>query len=140
MRESKSATLPPIAPAKPPQLELAPSDGSNSWRLADKHVTARKGVEVFVGFLTALFEAYPDKRENMAAAVRTRGRNNIARRVDELYPKRPEIGRRAHRALPGDWFVGTNESSGTKTLIAVRAAKAVGLEEGRDFSFHVSAA
>ena len=84
-----------------------------------------------------MFKLYPDRQENMAAAVRTRGRNNIARSIDDIYPSQPEIARRIHRTLPGGWYVGTNESSATKTRIVAQAARGAGLTLGTDVEFEL---
>lgn len=103
-----------------------------AWRLGPQSGEARNQVEAWVQLLAALFEAYPDRRAQMAAAVRTRSRNNIAQSVDEVYPGKPDIARKSHEKLPGGWYVGTNESSGTKMRIAMNAAGACGLAWGRD--------
>ncbi len=87
--------------------------------------------------LSALFNLYPERQKNMAAAVRTRGRNNIARSIDDVYPNQPEIARRAHRALPGGWYVGTNESTATKNRIVAQAARRAGLTVGGDVEFDI---
>jgi len=87
--------------------------------------------------LTALFKLHPDRQENMAAAVRTRGRNNIARSIDEIYPNQPQITQRNNRQLPDGWYVGTNESSATKTRIVAQAVRGAGLTMGKDVDFQI---
>lgn len=111
---------------------MAGPNHANRWRLNDRSGTARDQVEAWVALLSALFEAYPDRRANMAAAVRFRSRNNIAEEVDAIYPARPEIARRAHRQIVPGWYVGTNESAATKLRIARAAAGACGLVWGTD--------
>jgi predicted type IV restriction endonuclease len=126
----------------PPQIEntplAPPSEGKrNQWRVGTRMGSERNGTDTFVAFLSALFELYPERRDTMAASVQTRGRNNISRVVEEIYPNRPEIARKNHRPLPGGWFVGTNESSGTKAIIMTKAAKAAGLAIGKDAEFEL---
>lgn len=133
------AALAAIAFAPPPMSETQSgvSATTNFWRVKEMGGQERNGVEAFVATLTALFEQFPDDREKMAAAVQTRGRNNIAQVIEEIYPNRPELALKNHRVLPGGWFVGTNESTGTKTIIIGKAAAAIGLSIGVDFDFNI---
>lgn len=126
-----------IAKVAPEVQEQPATSGKNRWRVAELAGVEKNGVDTLVATLAALFEKYPARQETMAAAVRTRGRNNIARAIEEIYPNKPEIAFRNHRQLPGGWFVGTNESSATKTRIVSQAAAAVGLAMGRDIEFEV---
>lgn len=147
-------TLPPTRPRLPahanPDNEVAADPGStsaaiastslisrNRWRVGSLGGVERTGVDVMHALLTALFKLYPDRQENMAAAVRTRGRNNIARSIDAIYPNQPQIAQRNNRSLPGGWYVGTNESSATKTRIVAQAVKGAGLTLGADVEFHL---
>ena len=133
---STPPAVPVPRPVPDPQEQPTPS-GRNRWRLGDLSGVERNGNDALAAVLTALFTKYPTRQETMAAAVRTRGRNNIARVVEEIYPNKPEIAVRNHRQLPDGWFVGTNESSATKTRIVSQAAAAVGLTMGRDIEFEV---
>ncbi len=123
-------------PKRPETLENLPETAINRWRLGATSGKERDQVSAMVAILSALFEAYPDKREQMAAASRTRSRNAISKLVSEIYPNRPEIAAKQHRSLPGGWFVGTNESSGTKMQIVTKAANACGLTWGSDVELH----
>lgn len=128
-----SAPAPRPAPAPP----VAPSPdhgnpGECRWRLRSRSGGGRDQVEAWLGLLAALFETFPDRRENMAAAVRTRSRNNIARTVADIYPAKPELAQRAHRLIVPGWYFGTNESAATKLRIAMAAAGACGLRWGED--------
>lgn len=118
-------------------IETPKATGRNRWRVGTRSGLERNGVETMLAVLTALFELYPDRRETMAAAVRTRGRNNISRSIDEIYPNQPEIARRSNRQLPDGWHVGTNESSATKTRIVSKAVRGAGLTMGTDVEFEV---
>lgn len=118
-------------------VESMPETGRNRWRVGNQNGIERNGVDTMLAVLSALFRLYPDRQEAMAAAVRTRGRNNIARSIDEIYPNQPEIARRSNRQLPDGWYVGTNESSATKTRIVAKAALGAGLKMGVDVEFEV---
>jgi hypothetical protein len=102
------------------------------WRVLSQHGTAKNGVDAFQATLTALFNQFPEKRNDMAMSVRTRGRNNIASRIEDIYPSQIELARKQNRSLPGGWFVGTNENSATKLRIIRQATTAAGLVFGRD--------
>lgn len=119
--------------AKPPVNSVR----RNSWRVGSQSGVERNGNDALTAVLSALFISHPQRQETMAAAVRTRGRNNIARVIDEIYPSKPEIARKYHRQLPNGWYVGTNESSATKTRIVGQATKAAGLILGKDVEFEV---
>jgi hypothetical protein len=110
----------------------APEVASPTWKLGAESGTGKSQVAVWVDFLSALFRRHPEKQEAMAEAVRTRSRNNIARTVPDIYPGQPDIAARSNAALPGGWFVGTNESSATKMRIARKAVEACGLAWGKD--------
>jgi hypothetical protein len=102
------------------------------WRIGTASGTGKNQVTVWVSFLSELFRRYPDKQQAMANAVRTRSRNNIARAVSDVYPEQPKIAARSNAHLPNGWIVGTNESSATKTRIAVKAVEACGLTWDQD--------
>lgn len=118
-------------------VDTPPPTGRNRWRVGSQNGVERNGVETMHAVLSAMFRLYPDRQETMAAAVRTRGRNNIARSIDEIYPNQPQIARRNNRPLPDGWFVGTNESSATKKRIVAQAARGAGLVMGSDIEFEI---
>ncbi|MFN7398749.1 MAG: hypothetical protein ACK5SX_06705 [Sandaracinobacter sp.] len=101
------------------------------WRLGTQSGTGKNQVTVWVAFLSELFRQHPAKQKIMASAVKTRGRNNIARTIADIYPNQPEIAARYNALLPDGWVVGTNESSATKMRIAMKAADACGLVWGQ---------
>lgn len=119
------------------EVDIPPTTGRNRWRVGSQSGVERNGVDTMHAVLSAMFKLYPDRQETMAAAVRTRGRNNIARSIDEIYPNQPQIARRSNRQLPDGWYVGTNESSATKTRIVAQAARGAGLTMGTDVEFEV---
>lgn len=119
------------------ETDAAQTMPRNRWRVGDQSGVERNGVDTMQAVLSAMFKLHPDRQETMAAAVRTRGRNNIARSIDEIYPNQPQIARRSNRPLPNGWYVGTNESSATKMRIVAKAARAAGLIMGTDVDFEV---
>lgn len=119
------------------ETDIPSTSGRNRWRVGSQSGVERNGVDTMHAALSAMFELYPDRQETMAAAVRTRGRNNIARSIEEIYLNQPEIARRNNRQLPGGWYVGTNESSVTKTRIVAQAARGSGLTMGTDVEFEL---
>jgi hypothetical protein len=127
-------SLPAIPAVGSPAAAKSPaSDGKDlGWRLGTQSGTGKNQVTVWIAFLSELFRQHPEKREAMVDAVKTRGRNNIARTIADIYPNQPEIAARSNASLPGGWFVGTNESSVTKMRIAMKAAAACGLVWGQD--------
>jgi predicted type IV restriction endonuclease len=68
--------------------------------------------------------------EDVAAAVRGKSRNHIARTPAEIYPARPDLARAAEIA-PG-WMVGLNIANREKMRIIREACKATGLQFGSD--------
>lgn len=135
-----SAPLPSVASTASAILPLpvASKGNTNRWRLRDRSGSARDQVEAWLALLQALFEAFPERRENMAAAVRTRSRNNIAADVETIYPAKPELARKAHRQIVPGWYVGTNESAATKLRISKAAAVACGLRWGEDVELELA--
>ena len=134
-----TASLPTLAEPSVSRIEAntSPKGERNRWRVGNQSGVERNGVDTMLAVLSAMFRLYPDRQETMAAAVRTRGRNNIARSIDEIYPNQPQIARRNNRQLPDGWYVGTNESSATKTRIVAQAARGAGLTMGTDVEFEV---
>jgi hypothetical protein len=61
---------------------------------------------VGVDILIQIAKRHPEKMPAIAAAVRGRSRNHIARTLAEIYPARPDLARAAEIA-PG-WLVGLN--------------------------------
>ena len=149
-RPSRVRTLVVVDPSQPAAHEPAASQmeniidissdrttSRNRWRVGRESGAERNGVETMHALLTALFKLHPDRQANMAAAVRTRGRNNIARSIDDIYPNQPQIARNNNRRLPDGWYVGTNESSATKTRIVTQAVRGAGLTMGKDVEFDI---
>lgn len=138
LRETPESNIAPQnQPAVPEPIPARAQSTGVSWKVLSRTGVARNGVDAFVAILTILFEAFPTRQSAMADAVRTRGRNNIARQVADSYPGQADLAQRQHRPLPDGWFVGTNESSATKVRILKQATIAVGLRFGEDVDINL---
>jgi hypothetical protein len=134
-----------VSSPAPAELAMAPTPIQASqpgkegvrWRIRNQSGVGRNAVEAFVAALSALFGQFPNEQEKIAEAVATRGRNNIARTVADIYPSKPEIAARNHRALVDGWLVGTNESNATKARIFAAATHAVGLKPGVEVDLNI---
>jgi len=126
------ATVSKPTAATPELVSVNRPGGKAKWRVCERNGEERDQASAFVALLSELFRRFPDRQEQMAAAVRTRSRNNIARRVEDVYPGKPQLAAKANRPLVDGWYVGTNESSATKMRIAMGAARASGLNWGQD--------
>ena len=71
------------------------------------------------------------KRCSQHPAFHGRERNYIAQRVEDLYPKRPDL-QSQHEKLPGNWFVGTNINNQLKMRLVKAATEVAGLDFGKD--------
>jgi len=137
-RRPVPGSTPSETTASPTQVAASPTGKDVvRWRVRNQAGVGRNAVEAFVSALTSLFEQYPNEQAKMAKAVATRGRNNIARTVADIYPSKPEIAARNHKALINGWLVGTNESNATKARIFAAAANAVGLRLGVEVELNI---
>jgi predicted type IV restriction endonuclease len=67
----------------------------------------------------------------LAAKVRGRTRNHVARSRSEVYPGRPDLARYVKQIGPG-WFIGCNIANREKEKILRAACEVMGLAFGRD--------
>lgn len=136
-RQTPTSTPTDTIPNPRPVIGNASSKAGVHWRVRSQSGVGRNAVEAFVAALAALFTQFPNEQAKIAKAVATRGRNNIARTVADIYPSKPEIAERNHRALVDGWLVGTNESNATKARIFSAAIAAVGLKQGVDTELNI---
>lgn len=104
--------------------------GPRRWIVGERKGSARTAIDAFVGYIDALLAAFPDRRQQIIAAARTRSRNNIAVELADVYPRQPEIAVRSNRRLAAGLFLGTNLSNASKRLLARQMARAAGLSFG----------
>ncbi len=95
------------------------------------HYANAKDAMIFV--LRELARDDPTFLERCAAHPDAQGRKRkyIARKVEELYPDRPDL-RDHFEKLPGGWLVGTNLNNALKRSIIKLAADVAGLRMGSD--------
>lgn len=108
---------------------------SKGYMFKGAHEPCRFDIDIYTGILEALWTAYPDRREAMAAAAARCGnyRPYVARTPTVLFPNYP-----AHRAyrfsrrLVEGWFVDTNMNSTRMARILPPLVAAAGLIWGKD--------
>lgn len=104
-----------------------------SFNFLGEIVAARNGNVALVELLARLAKRDPSKIQELANSARGNSRNHIARSVEEIYPKRPDLAR-AIEFWPG-WLVGTNIANREKVGLVRRACEVFGLAFGRDVIF-----
>ncbi len=72
----------------------------------------------------------------LAAKVRGRTRNHIARSRSEVYPDRPDLERYVKEITPG-WFIGCNIANREKEKILRAACEVMGISFGRDIKIEL---
>lgn len=111
-------------------LEAVESEGADQpirAELFGRRIEFATAKEALVGVLQEITARNPGLMIQLAAAVRGRARNNIARSIAEIHPERPDLARAED--IGNGWFVGLNLSNVQKMKI-IRAAVAVyGLSE-----------
>ena len=101
--------------------------------LQGKELPNRNAKEAMIVVLSELAKRDPGflKRCSDQEAFHGRTRHYIARRIEDLYPGRPDL-QSEYEKLPGDWFVGTNISNRQKIGLIKAATEVAGLTFGHD--------
>lgn len=117
----------PVAPTPPPAIPATPkaTDRTIEYKLFGETRQASNASRALADILHAITKRDPDKIADVAAAVRTRRRNHIARTPGEINPERPDLARAAEFA-PG-WLVGLNIANREKQTIIRAACEVYGL-------------
>ncbi|RME57317.1 hypothetical protein D6779_08915, partial [Candidatus Parcubacteria bacterium] len=117
--------LPPHSPPPPPK--------SGNVIINGKAYNASSAKDAVVIVLRELVKTDPDffERCYQHKGFHGKKRHYIARSIDELYPKRPDL-REFHAVLPHGWFLATNLSNQIKRKIIQAAAEVAGLTFGKD--------
>jgi predicted type IV restriction endonuclease len=84
----------------------------------------------FIDAITEIAKRYPQRIGDFAEAAKGRSRNHIARTVEEIYPKRPDLAR-AIEFSPG-WLVGLNIANREKKRILFAVCDVAQLRFGKD--------
>lgn len=98
--------------------------------LGEEH-GARDATEALLAILARLSEGDGRFFEVLAAKVKGRSRNHVARTRADVYPDRPDLAKSAKQVAPG-WFIGCNIANREKERILRAACQIAGLAFGRD--------
>lgn len=104
--------------------------------LGDKR-RAKSSVDAYLDILTTLSRLEPNLPESLSLVARANTRNHIARSPNEVYPKRPDLGRKA-REFASSWYAGTNLADREKVRILRLACAVLKLQYGNDIVFRTS--
>jgi negative regulator of replication initiation len=129
--------LPPEA--KPPQTPAeraiaanrSASGGGVSYVLVGEMHAASDATDAMINILRDLAQYDDNFFPRLAAKVRGRTRNHVARSRSEVYPGRPDLARYVKEVGPG-WFIGCNIANREKKKILRAACDVMGLTFDRD--------
>lgn len=102
-----------------------------TYELLGYEHTARNAKEALLKILQELARDDPRFFERLAPRVKTRQRNHIAARKEDVYPSRPDLADHATEIRPG-WWIGLNIANREKRRILERACDVAGLTFGED--------
>lgn len=116
-----------LASAAPPSI----TGGGVSYVLNGETRSAPDATDAMINILRDLAQYDDDFFPKLAAKVRGRTRNHLARSQSEVYPGRPDLARYVKGAGAG-WFIGCNIANREKQKILRAACDVMGLAFGRD--------
>lgn len=124
----------PGVPAQPAAARKTASSPRQSlvYRLLGTEYQASNARQAFVDILRQLVAHDPSRVPELAAAVKGRTRNHVARSQAEIYPQRPDLA--DAEEIGAGWLVGLNISNRDKQRILVAACDAWGLRWGEDLA------
>jgi negative regulator of replication initiation len=113
--------------------------GSSSVRylLGEEEHGASDATEAMIAILGRLAQMDGNFFDMLAARVRGRTRNHLARLRADVYPERPDLARYVKEVAPG-WFIGCNIANREKEKILREACKVAGLTFGRDLKIDMT--
>lgn len=117
------------------RLPVAPAMQRKGFSFRGVHESCRFDIDIYTGVLEAMWQAFPEKRDAMAAAAAMCGnyRPYVSRTRAALFPT--YLAHRAFRfsrRLGEDWYVDTNMNSTRMERILPAVVRAAGLVWGRD--------
>jgi hypothetical protein len=121
----------PEAPAAPP----APRVVLKGFECLGPHVRCWHDIDIHTGVLKALWAAFPEKRDAMAAAASRCGtvREYIAKSPEALFPMHTRAWQSKYsRKLLDGWYLDTNLNSRRMSRILPAVTCAAGLVWGED--------
>ncbi len=107
------------------------SGGSVSYVLVGEMHAASDATDAMITILRDLAQYDDEFFPKLAAKVRGRTRNHVARSRSEVYPERPDLARYVKEVGWG-WFVGCNIANREKERILRAACDVMGLTFDRD--------
>jgi len=127
--------LPDKWPVSTPSYTNEPKPAASAngvgFSLHGKFYPCRKGIDVMVAVLEKLSENDQKFCERFASRKQGRTRNYLARTKEELYPGSPHL-KEYSRQLKSGWWVGTNYSKNSMSIIIEMACDVAGLKFGKD--------
>lgn len=125
---------PRVPPAVPPHGQL-PQIG---FDLDGRFHPARNACDVLVKVFAQLANRDATFLERFAALPKHgRTRRYLARKPNDLYPGRPDLGRDFSRALRPGWWLGVNHSRATIGQIIAMSCEVAGLRYGVDLKVNL---
>jgi negative regulator of replication initiation len=126
------ATKPAPRPAaQVPTAIPSASPAGVAYQFDGETRAASDATEAMINVLRELAQYDDDFFPKLAAKVRGRTRNHVARSRSEVYPGRPDLVRYVKEVGPG-WFVGCNIANREKKKILRAACDVMGLAFGQD--------
>ncbi len=113
--------------ASPPQ----PVSRKITYQLFGRTCSARNSQVALEEILKEMEKRDRAFYEKLSRKVQGTRRNHIARRKEEVYPKRPDLAVKATEISPG-WWIGLNIANREKKRILLRACEVLGIEFGKD--------
>jgi hypothetical protein len=120
----------PATPARNPNGTGVPYHIDGELRLASN------ATEAMTDILSDLAQYDDNFFPKLAAKVRGRTRNHIARSRSEVYPGRPDLARYV-KDIGSGWFIGCNIANREKEKILRAACEVMGIYFGRDLKIEL---
>jgi len=117
--------------ASPP---VALAVGKFQYKILGEQRSAKSSVAAFFDVLTTLSSLEPSLPARLSLVAPANTRNHIARSPAEVYPERPDLGRKSREFAPG-WYAGINIADREKQRILRLACGILGLQFGKDIVF-----
>jgi hypothetical protein len=116
-----------IASGAPP----GPSTGALGYTFLGEARSAQSATGIVLDVARTLAARDPAFLERFAEAARAKRRNHVARRVEDVYPERPQLLKYVVEFVPG-WYLGTNISNRDKVKLLQAACRAARISYGSD--------
>lgn len=111
-----------------------PTSGKFQYRILGELRRAKSSIVAFLDILATLSSLEPNLPERLSLVAPASTRNHIARSPADVYPRRPDLGRKAREIAPS-WYAGINIADREKRRILKLACDILRLQFGRDIVF-----